>query len=201
MIEFTHITRVSPDYLRCPVFRTRQSLLYFIQLLRILVQVVDNMAWGIKAPRGPQKEEGADVDGIEPVSSSNSGTNAHDTAVTEKKAPYSEDIDITAAAADIPRFVKSHQYDPNLPQAKIDILRNAEVTGDAEAIRETEELFAENSPYEEVRAAVRSGDSGGPANTVRAWTLGMIFVTICSGLNMFLSMRFVRAFHFQIEGH
>lgn len=47
----------------------------------------------------------------------------------------------------------------------------------------------EDSPYEAVRAAVRPEDNGEVANTVRAWILGMIFVTIGSGLNMFLSMR------------
>jgi hypothetical protein len=40
-----------------------------------------------------------------------------------------------------------------------------------------------------VRAAVRPTDGGEVANTVRAWILGMIFVTIGSALNMFLSMR------------
>lgn len=50
--------------------------------------------------------------------------------------------------------------------------------------------FIENSPYEEVRAAVRvTDDPDEVANTVRAWILGMIFVTLGSGLNMFLSMR------------
>lgn len=47
----------------------------------------------------------------------------------------------------------------------------------------------ENSPYEDVRAAVLNTDSGGASNTVRAWVLGMFFVTIGSALNMFLSMR------------
>jgi hypothetical protein len=93
------------------------------------------------------------------------------------------------ATADIVAFEKSHQWDPNLPQAEIDTLHHAAKTGDAESIREVEETFAEDSPYEEVRAAVRNTDDGSVANTVRAWILGMIFVTVGSGLNMFLSMR------------
>jgi hypothetical protein len=97
----------------------------------------------------------------------------------------------TNAAADMAAFEKSHHWDPNLPQAEIDILHRAAKTGDAEAVREVEEVFAEDSPYEEVRAAVRNTDEGGVANTVRAWVLGMVFVTIGAGLNMFLSMRFV----------
>lgn len=73
--------------------------------------------------------------------------------------------------------------------SEIDALHHAAKTGDAETIREVEGAFAEDSPYEEVRAAVRNTDDGSVANTVRAWILGMIFVTIGSGLNMFLSMR------------
>ena len=84
---------------------------------------------------------------------------------------------------------KTHQWDPNLPQEKIDELFAATQSGDPEAVRRVQAEFVDNSPYEEVRAAVSSVDGEEPANTVRAWVLGMIFVTIASGLNMFLSMR------------
>jgi hypothetical protein len=82
-----------------------------------------------------------------------------------------------------------HQWDPNLPQEKIDELFAATNGGDPEAVRKAQEDFVENSPYEEVRAAVKNTDDEEPANTVRAWVLGMTFVTLASGLNMFLSMR------------
>jgi hypothetical protein len=108
-----------------------------------------------------------------------------DAAEEEKHA---EHLNTTA---DVLAFEKSHQWDPNLPQAEIDALHRAAKTGDAETVQEVEAVFAEDSPYEEVRAAVRNTDDGSVANTVRAWILGMIFVTIGSGLNMFLSMRFV----------
>ena len=71
----------------------------------------------------------------------------------------------------------------------IDELLAATHGGDPEAVRKAQEDFIENSPYEEVRAAVKNTDGEEPANTVRAWVLGMIFVTLASGLNMFLSMR------------
>jgi hypothetical protein len=83
----------------------------------------------------------------------------------------------------------THQWDPNLPQEKIDELFTATNGGDPEAVRKAQEDFVENSPYEEVRAAVKNTDDEEPANTVRAWVLGMTFVTLASGLNMFLSMR------------
>jgi hypothetical protein len=47
----------------------------------------------------------------------------------------------------------------------------------------------DNSPYPEVRAAVEAGDEDVPASTFRAWFLGLIFVTIGSGLNMLFNLR------------
>ena len=84
---------------------------------------------------------------------------------------------------------KAHQWDPNLPQEKIDELLAATQDGDPEAVRRAQADFIEDSPYESVRAAVKNIDTEEPANTVRAWVLGMFFVTVASGLNMFLSMR------------
>lgn len=108
----------------------------------------------------------------------------------EKNASLEEKIsEHPDAAADIVAFEKSHQWDPNLPQAEVDALHHAAKTGDTESVREVEGTFAGDSPYEEVRAAVRNTDDESVANTVRAWILGMIAVTIGAGLNMFLSMR------------
>ncbi|KAH9213653.1 OPT family small oligopeptide transporter [Leptodontidium sp. 2 PMI_412] len=92
-------------------------------------------------------------------------------------------------ADDITAFQASHQWDPNLPQSTLDALNSAGKIHDSEKIHEVEVTFGEDSPYEEVRAAVRTTDGGEVANTVRAWILGMVFVTLGSGLNMFLSMR------------
>jgi hypothetical protein len=83
----------------------------------------------------------------------------------------------------------SHQWDPNLPQEKLDEIYEAVKTGDHEKAAELDKAFVQDSQYEEVRAAVRNTDGGEPANTVRAWVLGMLFTTVGSGLNMFLSMR------------
>ncbi|TPX17527.1 uncharacterized protein E0L32_003170 [Thyridium curvatum] len=96
---------------------------------------------------------------------------------------------IERATHDLEKIEKAHQWDPNLPQEKMDLVRKAIKDGDVGEILAADELFSEDSPYESVRAAVRNTDGGEVANTVRAWVLGMIFVTIGSGLNMFLSMR------------
>ncbi|KAF2740087.1 OPT family small oligopeptide transporter [Polyplosphaeria fusca] len=84
---------------------------------------------------------------------------------------------------------RAHQWDPNLAQDKVDALHAATHDSDPEVVRRTEVDFTENSPYESVRAAVKNTDSGEPANTVRAWVLGLLSITIASGTNMFLSMR------------
>ncbi|KAJ5580067.1 uncharacterized protein N7459_006052, partial [Penicillium hispanicum] len=83
----------------------------------------------------------------------------------------------------------SHQWDPNLPQEKLDAINETVKANDQEKAFEIEKSLVQESQYESVRAAVRNTDGGEIANTVRAWILGMIFTTIGSGLNMFLSMR------------
>ena len=144
------------------------------------------MTWGLLRSRnksGPEPE----VTAASPVSSSNSSGHEKSTQLKPSISPSQQDI--TNTSLDIPKFEKSHQWDPNLPQSKIDALHTAARTGDSEAVHEIEVDFGEHSPYEEVRAAVRTEDGEEVANTVRAWILGMLFVTVGSGANMFLSMR------------
>ncbi|KAH7013712.1 small oligopeptide transporter [Ilyonectria destructans] len=75
------------------------------------------------------------------------------------------------------------------PKEDIDTGGKNAVDFDATEVTQPDGVFSEDSPYEEVRAAVRNTDGKEVANTVRAWVLGMIFVTIGAALNMFLSMR------------
>lgn len=98
-------------------------------------------------------------------------------------------VDITEATKNLEDIKHAHEFDPNLPQEKLEILNKALQDGDTDEIIEAEAIFSDDSPYTEVRAAVRNTDGEEVANTVRAWILGMFFVTIGSGLNMFLSMR------------
>ncbi|OTB01894.1 hypothetical protein M426DRAFT_323119 [Hypoxylon sp. CI-4A] len=99
----------------------------------------------------------------------------------------SKDIDTTVA--DLDKIQRNHQWDTDLPEEKRDVVKSAVDQEDVKEISETDLLFTEDSPYEEVRAAVRNTDGEEMACTVRAWVLGMIFVTLGSGLNMLLSMR------------
>ncbi|KAJ5396454.1 hypothetical protein N7509_004567 [Penicillium cosmopolitanum] len=90
---------------------------------------------------------------------------------------------------ELQKFELSHQWDPNLPQEKLDAIKEAVENGDHEKAVELDKSLAQDSQYESVRAAVRNTDNGEVANTVRAWVLGLLFTTVGSGLNMFLSMR------------
>ena len=105
---------------------------------------------------------------------------------SDEKRQFSIDAEVLQ---DVKKLDKAHQADPNLADDEIDALREAAKTGDAERVLEVEKTFVENSPYENVRAAVRTTDGEEVANTLRAWILGFFFVTIASGINMFLSMR------------
>lgn len=119
------------------------------------------------------------IDAFEQLSTSSNTASA---PITDEKHP-THVTDLSVAAEDLPKIAKSHQYDPNLPIETLDAIHEAAKTGDPEKILEVEADFTENSPYEEVRAAVRTTDNPDEvANTVRAWVLGMIFVTLGSGL-------------------
>ncbi|KAK1763426.1 OPT family small oligopeptide transporter [Phialemonium atrogriseum] len=129
--------------------------------------------------------DNASVPEISPIEPSESNTSSSG----EKQDVKSREVDVSQATQDLMKVKIAHQWDPNLPPEKIEAIDKALKDGDTEEILAADALFSEDSPYEEVRAAVRNTDGEEVANTVRAWILGMVFVTIGSALNMFLSMR------------
>lgn len=80
--------------------------------------------------------------------------------------------------------------DPNLPEDEYELrpLRDDENSSDGELIdkREGDE---QDSPYPEVRAAVRNYDVEIPCNTVRAWTIGLCLVVMGASMNTLFSLR------------
>lgn len=52
-------------------------------------------------------------------------------------------------------------------------------------------LLEEDSPYFEVRTSVPNYDEDAPANTIRAWVLGLIATTLVCGANLLFSLRAV----------
>ncbi|CAK7271076.1 hypothetical protein SEPCBS119000_004415 [Sporothrix epigloea] len=87
-------------------------------------------------------------------------------------------------------FERMHHLDPNLPIDDLNEVDNAIETGNVEkGILVEQTIMEDNSPYPEVRASVRNYDVDLPANTIRAWTIGLILCTVGSGVNMLFSMR------------
>ena len=74
--------------------------------------------------------------------------------------------------------------DPNLPEEEYEARRRR---SHAEEGPKTEE--EEDSPYPEVRAAVRNYDEDLPCNTIRAWTIGMCLVVLGASMNTLFSLR------------
>ncbi|PYH43902.1 small oligopeptide transporter, OPT family [Aspergillus saccharolyticus JOP 1030-1] len=111
----------------------------------------------------------------------------------EKEVAYSTSVADEAApeetAAHLKNLKLQHQWDPNLPDEVADEIDEALHTTDKGALSGMAHELLDDSPYPEVRAAVPNYDEGGHTNTIRAWTIGLIFATIGSALNMLFSMR------------
>ncbi|KAI1488116.1 OPT oligopeptide transporter protein-domain-containing protein [Biscogniauxia mediterranea] len=83
-----------------------------------------------------------------------------------------------------------HLLDPNFPDGdEIELRRmnsGSTTTFDDETPAKANE---EDSPYEEVRAAVRNYDEDLPCNTIRAWTIGLSLVFVGASMNTLFSLR------------
>lgn len=84
---------------------------------------------------------------------------------------------------------KLHRWDPNLSADVADGVLHIRDELDLAAELELINLIENNSPYPEVRAAVRNYDEEMPASTIRAWVIGMFMVMVGSALNMLFSLR------------
>lgn len=86
--------------------------------------------------------------------------------------------------------------DPNMPEEyniRLDDLDIHRATSnsfdDEDAAKRTDEHDTEDSPYPEVRAAVKNYDEDLPCNTVRAWVIGLTLVTAGASMNTIFSLR------------
>ncbi|EFR02303.1 oligopeptide transporter 5 [Nannizzia gypsea CBS 118893] len=86
-------------------------------------------------------------------------------------------------------YRRTHKWDPNLGDDTLDEIATAAALNDSNAQSKVIDRVIDNSPYPEVRAAVRNYDEDLPASTVRAWVIGMFLTTIGSGLNSLFSLR------------
>lgn len=109
--------------------------------------------------------------------------------------------DLGELLATLQQAVKDHEFDLNFPADILDraraILREDPASIDASRlqaifaeIQAQRELLLNDSPYPEVRAVVDNTDDPSlPVNTFRAWTLGILFAIIGTGLDQFFSLR------------
>jgi OPT family oligopeptide transporter len=96
----------------------------------------------------------------------------------------------TEVEQDLSNFAEEHTWDPNFDPKKIKEINKAIQEHDPEAEITLEHELEELSPYPEVNAAVQNfDDTSLDANTLRAWIIGMLFVTIGSAMNMLFSLR------------
>ncbi|KAI1755875.1 OPT family small oligopeptide transporter [Xylaria castorea] len=88
------------------------------------------------------------------------------------------------------RFEHQHHFDPNLPTDEIELMDASLTRSDAEkSVNVEANVVEDDSQYPEVRAAVRNYDVDLPANTIRAWVIGLILCTVGSAVNMLFSLR------------
>ncbi|KAI9731982.1 MAG: hypothetical protein M1834_004433 [Cirrosporium novae-zelandiae] len=120
-----------------------------------------------------------------PAHSHSSGSNSGD--LVEKQPAQATTtgaeigtVDLEASRKNLELFEKEHAWDPNLPRDILDDVDDIVAGGG-----DRSELDVVNA----VRAAVRNYDEDVPANTIRAWVIGLVMTTIGSGLNMLFSMR------------
>ncbi|KAB8298088.1 hypothetical protein EYC80_001850 [Monilinia laxa] len=111
--------------------------------------------------------------------------------VEEKDGAISNAQDEQEAEANrkLTAFEQLHRWDPNLGQDQLEEIDDAINSRDANAEGRIYDEVFENSPYPEVRAAVRNYDEDLSCNTIRAWVIGLILTTIASGLNSLFSLR------------
>ncbi|KIW00090.1 OPT family small oligopeptide transporter [Verruconis gallopava] len=102
----------------------------------------------------------------------------------KEKAVFISSVDVRGPVEELKNRLNS--WDMNLPQDYDPEKKYRNSWADNEDGFDKEE---ENSPYEEVRAAVPNYDEDVPANTIRAWTLGLIMASFGASINTLFSLR------------
>ncbi|KAF3898079.1 Small oligopeptide transporter [Trichophyton interdigitale] len=113
------------------------------------------------------------------------------TSSSEKENAMSTGIEASDVEANrkLDLYRRTHKWDPNLGDDTLDEIATVTALNDSNAQSKVIDRVIDNSPYPEVRAAVRNYDEDLPASTFRAWTIGMFLTTIGSGLNSLFSLR------------
>ncbi|EGE08053.1 small oligopeptide transporter [Trichophyton equinum CBS 127.97] len=110
---------------------------------------------------------------------------------SEKENAMSTGIEASDVEANrkLDLYRRTHKWDPNLGDDTLDEIATVTALNDSNAQSKVIDRVIDNSPYPEVRAAVRNYDEDLPASTFRVWAIGMFLTTIGSGLNSLFSLR------------
>ncbi|KAI5867752.1 small oligopeptide transporter [Durotheca rogersii] len=96
----------------------------------------------------------------------------------------------TQALHTLRHFEEQHKFDPNIRIQDLNDVDTVLAAGDTEKCIEVETaLLEQDSPYPEVSATVRDYDVDLPANTIRAWVIGLVLCTTGSAVNMLFSLK------------
>lgn len=106
----------------------------------------------------------------------------------ESKSAAATGVADASVSRRLQMYERAHRWDANLEGDYLEEISAANGLHDADAEAEMISRVLDNSPYPEVRAAVRNFDEDVPANTVRAWAIGMLLNTVGSALNSLFSM-------------
>ncbi|KAH0270374.1 small oligopeptide transporter, partial [Aureobasidium melanogenum] len=136
----------------------------------------------------PEVSEGIAIDEIQ-----SSGSSSPKGEKDEKTVGVSSAHELSEAEAARRLKVFKHNadalWDPNLESDDLHAVDEAVEHHDKDGENHLVNELMENSPYPEVRAAVRNYDVDLPCNTIRMWVISLLMTTIGSGLNMLFSLR------------
>ncbi|KAH0335976.1 small oligopeptide transporter, partial [Aureobasidium melanogenum] len=136
----------------------------------------------------PEISEGIALDEIQ-----SSGSSSPKGEKDEKTVGVSSAHELSEAEAARRLKVFKHNadalWDPNLESDDLHAVDEAVEHHDKDGENHLVNELMENSPYPEVRAAVRNYDVDLPCNTIRMWVISLLMTTIGSGLNMLFSLR------------
>jgi len=115
----------------------------------------------------------------------------------EENLPRRSESGIRRASLDDDDDDEGSEYelllDPNLPEEYAHRMhtlpRHSSNLDDEDPLKPATPGGEEDSPYPEVRAAVRNYDEDVPCNTVRAWTIGLLLILLGASMNTLFSLR------------
>ncbi|KAI5300683.1 hypothetical protein KEM55_005801, partial [Ascosphaera atra] len=151
------------------------------------------MAFLRKVRHAVGKDDDDIIEGAPTSSGEDSAGNAYTNASVDEKGygiSTSKETQEAEMARALEKFRKAHKWDPNMDDETLEELARAAAERNLNGESEAYAKVLEDSPYPEVRAAVRNYDEEElPTNTIRMWSIALLLCTIASALNALFSLR------------